>query len=417
MSKNILIVQNFNPNKGNNSVVTAMMSALQGVDVNIEITSAVPESAVEQYGVPCFDWLVSYKNILYSKSKIKKLLALICEILWVIYLLIWIVMFKIHIKLWVPMRKKKTIDAYQRADVVVFPGGHSFTTMNGLGQVFSHCMGFYFGKIIGKKTMVYAHTVGPFTGIWAPIIRGMSLYVLKRTDVVTIREKDSLKYCTRCNAILTAETVFGIPTELQQADCVKELQEIRETGNIVVGLTIHHIYYKYFFTKDEYIRIMADCINIMTQQFACNVLLIPMESKTGNYNDRDLAYEIKKMLVLPESFKIIDEDYEPIVTSAIIGKCDMFVGTKTHSIVYGLKAEVPTLCIAYQQKANEFMEMYGVPENAINLSDLNSTIFQAVFSRMIADLDGIKTIQRNHNKLVRQKALENRDILLTLLND
>ena len=61
--------------------------------------------------------------------------------------------------------------------------------------------------------------------------------------------------------------------------------------------------------------------------------------------------------------------------------------------------------------------MYGVPENAINLSDLNSTIFQTVFSRMIADLDGIKVIQRNHNKLVRQKALENRDILLTLLND
>ena len=417
MGKNLLIVQNFNPNKGNNSVVTAMMHVLRDKNVSIEITSAIPEQATLQYGVPCFDWLVSYKNVLYCKSKIKKLFALICEMIWVLYLLIWIIFYKINVVLWIPSRKKKTMEAYMRADVVVFPGGHSFTTMNGFGQVFSHCVGFYFGKIIGKKTMVYAHTIGPFNGILSIIIKKMSLYVLKRTDVVTVRESDSLKYCTDCNVILTAETVFSLPSNIHLGESIKELQIVRHKGRIVVGLTIHHIYYKYFYSKKEYIEKMVGCIDLMVDKYGCSVLLIPMEANEGTYNDRDLAREIKQSVKYQDDFIIIENDYEPDVTCSIIANCDLFVGTKTHSIVYGLKSEVPTLSISYQQKANEFMKMYGVLENAIDLKNLSVENFEVIFSKMISNMDSIREIQKEHNSLVIKESLKNRDILLDLLSN
>lgn len=417
MKKNILIVQNFNPNKGNSSVITATLHALSDSNVNVEITSAVPKKAKEQYNVNCYDWLVSYKKIMYGKSKARKIIALLNEILWVAYLFIWILFYKIGIKLPVPKRKKQTIDAYFRADVVVFPGGHSFTTMNGLGQVFSHCMGFYFGKIIHKRTMVYAHTIGPFKGRFSKIIKWMSMYVLKRTDLVTIREKDSMKYCSKCNAVLTAETVFSLPTDLKLASTVKEISKIRLENKQVIGLTIHHIYYKYFFTKEEYMTRMADIINYILNNYNCSVLLIPMESKTGNYNDRDLAKEIKNMITKKDDFIIIEDDYESSVTASIIGNCDLFIGTKTHSIVYGLKSEVPTLSIAYQQKANEFMEMYGVLENSINLDILKLNSFKKIFDRMINNLDKYKHIQSENNQKIRSKSLENKDLLIKLANN
>lgn len=417
MKKNILIVQNFNPNKGNSSVITATLYALSDSNLNVEITSAIPEKAKEQYNVNCYDWLVSYKKIMYSKSKLQKFSALVNEMLWVAYLFIWILSYKIGIKLPVPKRKKQTIDAYFRADVVVFPGGHSFTTMNGLGQVFSHCMGFYFGKIIGKKTMVYAHTIGPFKGRFSKIIKWMSMYVLNRTDLVTIREKDSLKYCSKCNAVLTAETVFSLPTNLTLAANVKEISRIRTENKKIIGLTIHHIYYKYFFSKEEYITLMADIINYIIDSYSCSVLLIPMESKTGNYNDRDLAKEIRDRIDKKDDFIIIEDDYESDVTAAIIGNCDVFIGTKTHSIVYGLKSEVPTLSIAYQQKANEFMEMFGVLENSINLEILKLNSFKDIFDRMMDNLECYKTIQRDNNQKIRSKSLENKDLLIRLANN
>ncbi|MBO5865101.1 MAG: polysaccharide pyruvyl transferase family protein [Bacteroidaceae bacterium] len=413
--KNILIVQNFNPNKGNSSVISATMHVLKDENVNIEITSAVPEKGQKQYNVNCYEWLVSYKDIIYQKSKFKKTIALLKEMLWVVYLFLWIGCYKIGITLPIPKRKKETVKAYMRADVVVFPGGHSFTTMNGLGQVFSHCIGFHFGNILKKKTMVYAHTIGPFKGRFSGIIKWMSMYVLKRTTLVTIREKDSMKFCKDINAKLTAETVFSLPTDFTLAENNAELRDLRKKGKKVIGLTIHHIYYKYFFTKEEYMKIMTDIINLIIDKYACNVLLIPMESKTGNYNDRNMAYEMREMLNKKECFSVIENDYESNVTAAIIGCTDLFIGTKTHSIVYGLKSEVPTLSIAYQQKANEFMEMYGVLENSINLKSLNVAAFEKIFCRMINNLEEVREKEHKSNNIIIKKSLENRDLLINLL--
>lgn len=417
MGNNILIVQNFNPNKGNNSVISATMYALKDDDVDIEITSAVPEIAVSQYGVNCYDWLVSYKDVLYNKSKWKKIIALLKEMVWVCYLMIWILFHKLHVKLWIPTYKKATIEAYQRADVVVFPGGHSFTAMNGLGQVFSHCIGFYFGKILGKKTMVYAHTIGPFQGRFSGIIKWMSMYVLKRTDLVTIREKDSMKYMEGCNAVLTAETVFSIPTNMSLAKQVTELSALKKQGKMVVGLTIHHIYYKYFFSKGEYVRRMVNILDMITTDFDCNVLLIPMEDNTGNYNDRHLAKEMKGQMRKPEMFTIIEWDYDSSVTASIIANCDMFIGTKTHSIVYALKGEVPILCVAYQQKSNEFMELYGVLENSIDLKNLDKERVLAIFTHLYNNLDTVRDTQKKNNAIIRCQSLKNKELLLKLLDN
>ena len=185
---------------------------------------------------------------------------------------------------------------------------------------------------------------------------------------------------------------------------------------LVFGLTIHHIYYKYFFSKEVYMRKMADIIDRIAMDYDCEVLLIPMESVTGNYNDVDMAWELKTMLKSPNRFTILGKDYDPIVVSAIIGSVDLFVGTKTHSIVYGLKSGVPTLSISYQQKANEFMEMFGVLENAIDLKDLDVLKFDAIFKRMINNLPSIRKQQEIAYVAIQRKSMENKELLMGLLS-
>ena len=310
------------------------------------------------------------------------------------------------------------MEAYRRCNAVVFAGGHSFTTMNGLGFVFSHCMGLYFGKVLGKKTMVYSHTIGPFEGKYRWILKPLSMFVLKRTDLITVREKDSMKYCNDCHAVLTAETVFAMPTDMSLAQNIKELVFLKEQCKPIIGLTIHHLYYKYFFSKEVYVNHMVDILNLVTKKYDCNVLLIPMESNMkGRKNDRDLAYEIRDKINIPERFVIIDGDYLPAVSASIIANTDLFIGTKTHSIVYGLKSEVPTLCIAYQQKANEFMDMYGCLQNSINLKDLNVSLFEKVFVRMLENMEEIRCVEHDNNMKVRNMSLRNKDLLLELINN
>ena len=95
MGHNVLIIQNFNPNKGNSSVISAMMYALKDDNVNIEITVAVPSKGIAQYGVNCYEWLISYEKMMYGATKREKIQAAYKETSWVIYLIVW----KIHIVL------------------------------------------------------------------------------------------------------------------------------------------------------------------------------------------------------------------------------------------------------------------------------------------------------------------------------
>ena len=89
--------------------------------------------------------------------------------------------------------------------------------------------------------------------------------------------------------------------------------------------------------------------------------------------------------------------------------------TKTHSIVYGLKSGVPTLSISYQQKANEFMDMFGVLNHAIDLKDLDEVKFENIFKEIINNLDSTRKLQEDNYQIIRQKSMENKDLLMALL--
>jgi len=95
---------------------------------------------------------------------------------------------------------------------------------------------------------------------------------------------------------------------------------------------------------------------------------------------------------------------------------DVFIGTKTHSIVYGLKSGVPTISISYHEKSNDFMQMFGVRNHAINLKDLNVDDFMVIFRDVVADRQGVRARQQTALQKVRAAALENNRLLVSLFD-
>lgn len=415
--KNILIVQNYNLNKGDSSVACAMIDVLQDHDVNLSITSYIPEIATQEYNINAYEWLVSYRKAKFAKSPIQKILFLLQEILWVNYSLIWLLLKKIGTSLWIPANKRQTIKAYLNADLVVLTGGHHYTNFNNFPTNFSHIWAMFFAQQLNKKTMMYAQTVGPFFGKWGRLTRYLTNIIIKKTDVVTLRESDSLKNCNGMNVFVTAESVFALQTKMELADDINILKQIRQKKKKIVGMTIHHIYYKHFYSKQEYISRMKDIINDIIDNYDCNVLLVPMESNRVIYNDRHLAQEIKELLNQPDQFLIIEDEYISIVIAAIIAHTDIFIGTKTHSIVYGLKGLVPTISISYQQKSTEFMKMFGFEENVITLKDLNIKKFQTIFDRVYHNLQDIRNKQEKAYEEIKEKSLLNKVYAFQLLSN
>lgn len=418
--KNLLIIQNYNANKGDSSVIHTMLKTISKADnaLNIRVTSYNPELARDEYGIDSEEWIINFRNIKLSKSKFSKIYYFLKEFIWIVYSLIWMVFFKVDLKMPLPKFKRKTIELYMKSDVIVLPGGHFFTNLNAFPVNFSHLYGLLYAKWMGKKTMIYSQTVGPFFGKFSYVTQKMTNFIISKTDIVTLREEDSKKYCKNCNNVyITAETVFSLAIDTHISDKIEQLQQLKNKNKILVGVTIHHIYYKHFFTKKEYIELMSNIFDEIVSKYNCNILIIPMEANYHSGGDRPIAKEMKQISKGKNSIFILEGDLDPITTSSVISNTDIFIGTKTHSVVYGLKSLVPTVSISYQQKSTEFMKMFGVENNAIALEGLTKSSFMNIFSEVFYHRKKYKDREKEHYKIVKEKSLENNKFLLSLFKD
>ena len=419
MKKNVLIVQNYNINKGDTSVIFAMKKSLLDMypDLTINLTSYDSVKAKKEYDLNSAEWLLDYRMIKKNNSKIGKIFYFIYELIWILYSIIWVLGYKINLfsSKMIPKKKKGTIQLYLQADVVVLPGGHFFTTLNKFPVLFSHFYAMFFAKLLGKKCMIYAQTIGPFKGAFAGIAKNLTLKAIKFCDVVTVREKDSLKYNIDNKMIATAESVFATKTSNDSISIAKSEFDC-EDEQTLIGITIHHIYYSQFYSREEYVSKMGNILNKIIEKYKCKILFIPMETlRVGNTGDRKMIDSISEKISDKNSISVVDGDLSSSETERVIASTDIFIGTKTHSVVYSLKNIIPTIAIAYQEKTNQFMASLGVRENSIDLETLEVSDFLAIFDRVFHDKEKYSEIESENLKEVTDKAENNNRLLYSLI--
>lgn len=417
-SKKVLIIQSYNPNKGDNSVLGIMISSLKQYSYELAITAFDPVKAHKDYQIPAFDYLVSFRKMKLASNKSVFLLEALKEGIWILYSLIYIILLKCGIHCPLPRHKRDIISAYTEADLVVLPGGHFFTSFNSLINNFSHFWGLKYAQWLHKKTMVYSQTVGPYkSNLVGRVERKMANWALAKANLVTLREEDSLRNYTGANVKVTAETVFIEPIHRIDMDIRKYMPDYKEEP--IIGCTIHHIYYKHYFSKEKYIELMVGIFNAILAAYPCRILMIPMEDRYNTGGDRPMIREM--MLRVDREFRhrinMVSEDLSSTETANVIANCQGFVGTKTHSIVYGLKTATPTLSISYQEKSTEFMKMFGMEHYAMPMKELNLKDFMHIFHQLFEKRESIGDELRKKYPLIRERAEYNNVLLNQLLYD
>lgn len=411
----ILIIQSYNTNKGDNSVIDAMMYSLEKYHYEISLTAFDPEKAKKEYNIDAYDYLLSFSKMKKAKNMLSFVWAGICEFIWLAYSPLVIFFLRRGISMYAPKKKAIIIEAYKDSDVVVLPGGHFFTSFNSFVNNFSHYYALRFAQLMRKKTMVYAQTVGPFRNNWiGKLEKKMANRVLEKSNVVTLRERDSLKNYSSPNAEVTTEIVFVKPIERMNLNLQAYISD--KKCDFIVGVTIHHLYYKHYFTKDVYVKLMVDIFNEILNKYDCHILVIPMEDNSKTGGDRPIIQEMMGKVNKKGNISMVIDDLTPMETANIISLCDIFIGTKTHSIVYGLKTFTPTLCISYQEKSTEFMKLFDMEEFSINMESLNVDDVMRIFDNIYSGRKKIKQYMQNLYPEIADRAEANNVILNNLLN-
>jgi polysaccharide pyruvyl transferase WcaK-like protein len=101
-------------------------------------------------------------------------------------------------------------------------------------------------------------------------------------------------------------------------------------------------------------------------------------------------------------------------TLGIIKKLDLVLGMRLHALIYAVSLSVPVIGLIYDPKIQGFLEYVKQP-SAGNIADLELENLKKQIDDVWSKRDEIKQQLNEGNKLLKQKAYENAEIAIRLL--
>jgi len=282
--------------------------------------------------------------------------------------------------------------ALKRADVVVSTGGHHVTTLLARDAVSGQIYDLALTLLAGKEPVLWSQSLGPFE-FSEPRNRDFVRNVLLGTHEIIVRDsqsKDELKKLNvpTENIRQTYDSVFGL-------NDVVDSYTMPSQREAVVGIAV----YRKSRSKQEhvnYIQSLAAIADYATKTGHA-VRFFPMELKGFSVDDRGLIREIINSAKYGNRCEIQDKDMETFEHILEVAKCRLFVGNKTHSVIFALTVGTPVLALAYHKKTEDFMEQYELSEFCIPDVELSAKSLIGTFQKLrdSADTVGQKQFEKS----------------------
>lgn len=271
------------------------------------------------------------------------------------------------------------LNAYDEADVVVSaPGGPYIGDLYGMEPRFLYYD--WLAHVFGKPLVVYAPSMGPFSGRLRNFLRR---YVLNKAAIVLVRDPISFDYVHRLK--LEVPIFLAADSALQEDFSVFDREAILDLVGIAkddhgpfVGMTPAELSWhpsrrrnrdaEQLTTNEEIVTILAEIIDWIWIKYKARVVFFPQ--LFGRQSDMNVIHQVisaakfgYQALILPS---MMDSDDQ----QRLAGLMSLFVGMRYHSAIFAVKAGVPPVCIAYEHKTVGFMNSIDLNELVISVDEL-----------------------------------------------
>jgi colanic acid/amylovoran biosynthesis protein len=159
---------------------------------------------------------------------------------------------------------------------------------------------------------------------------------------------------------------------------------------------------------ENYLKSMILTIEHIIQKFNAVVVIIPQVSDSYEKRIMQLAAKILKNR---KNVLVIDEDLKPEKVMYLIGRMDIFIGTRMHSNISALIMNVPTLAVAYEHKTWGIMSQVGLKEWVIGIEIINEHDLSLKFDELFRRRDEVKQIISQKIAKTRRLSLQNATIV------
>lgn len=298
----------------------------------------------------------------------------------------------------------KIVRAISRCDLLISGGGSLLQDVTSDRSLYYYLTVIRMALFWHKPVMLYAQGIGPLRKETA---RRMVGKVLNRVNLITVRDqrsKDELRSLgvTVPPIEVTADAVLGMhPVDVKIG--WRLLSKYKVGGiNPKIGISVRS--WKQF---TSYRAELAKTLDALQEREKAQIVFIPMQHP----DDTNEAKAIQALMRTPSIS--LEESYTTTELLALTGCMDLVIGVRLHALVFASLMGRPVVGISYDPKIANFLHMIG-QEPVGSVNELNGQTLLAEAQKRLHD-QGILRATQNHVQALREVALHNAHLALTLL--
>jgi polysaccharide pyruvyl transferase WcaK-like protein len=278
---------------------------------------------------------------------------------------------------------KKTIHAYETADVVVSaPGGPYFGDLY-IGHEAVHWLYVWIAKLHRVPAMLYATSAGPFHKKWANPFRRYTYRCFSR---LFVREEISAGHIRGLFAGRRhgVNVEVSIDSALQVAIAPQERQHA--DAQLIVVSAIHWPYPNDpspQLRQKEYDTSVIEAVKIFAESGPTHVVFVP-QLYGSMHRDTPYLETLARLLPANISCEVLSDTKSSNEQRALFAAADWVVAGRYHPAVFAVSAAVPVLCIAYEHKATGVLQAAGVPDAVMSIDEVTVEVVQAKARELLA---------------------------------
>jgi len=319
-------------------------------------------------------------------------------------------------------RSLQAIEAIAGADMVISsPGGPYIGDIYSSHEIREHLFHIFLSQIMRKPVMIYAPSMGPFNSRKRNILRR---YLLNKVEIITLRDSISKEYLddlklTKPLIYVTADSAFQDTINLEKdkiesimfAERIIDHQNTNPNRKPLVGITPTGPNWNFRDSANpeedqkRYNKIVADTIDYLVDKFDARIVFFPQ--LYGKSDDVPLINQIIELVRRKDDIRILSNKWDSEIQQAVISQMDFMIGNRYHSAIFALKAEVPTICLAYEHKSLGIMRAAKLENYVINIHDLTYELLIEKINQVWDQRGKIKEILKFQMEIIRKRAFMN----------
>ena len=250
-----------------------------------------------------------------------------------------------------PPTLREPIHAILRADVVISKaGGHLYATPGRRVGSASYLFTIWSATRLGRPTLLYAQSVGPFSGRLADRI---ARFAVAGVRLATAREERSYRWLVSAlpatRVRLTADEAFQLPSR----PWLTAGERPRELG-ITTVLWRYPGHPNPERARLEYEGALVDLARWYVDACEGRVSFVRWVSGGHHENDSDQIEALLRRIDRPGQVAAIGP-FAPRDASERLGQMEMVVASRLHSAIFAMVAGTPALAIEYLPKTSEII--------------------------------------------------------------